>query len=262
MSRPLIVLSVVSHGQRELVRDLLTDIAARCKSDIHVVLTLNVPEDVPFDINGFAFPIEVIRNERPKGFGANHNQAFRRLSGEYFCVVNPDIRLNDDPFDKLVACVSETGASLAAPVVVNPQGGIEDSVRRFPTPFRIAGKVFGLGRNSDYALSSRPFSPDWVAGMFMLFQSAAFQELGGFDERYFLYYEDVDICARLRLSGRDIIACPWVRVIHAARRESHRNLQYLTWHLASISRFFCSLVFLRLATQGLLARRDERKAES
>lgn len=255
MSRTRIVVSVVSHGQGDLVRDLLADMAARCKTDIRFVLTLNVPEELPFGINECAFPIEIIRNARPKGFGANHNQAFRRLSSEYFCVVNPDIRLNDDPFDMLVRCLEGTGASLAAPVVVNPQGGIEDSVRRFPTPFRIAGKAIGLGRNSDYALSSRPFSPDWVAGMFMLFQSAAFQELGGFDERFFLYYEDVDICARLRLSGRDIVACPWVRVIHAARRESHRNLQYLAWHVASISRFFCSLVFVRLATQGLLARR-------
>lgn len=262
MSRPSIVVSVVSHGQGDLVRDLLTDLAARCATDIRIVLTLNMPEEIPLDMAGYAYPVEVIRNDQPKGFGANHNQAFRRLPGDYFCVVNPDIRVNDDPFGALVRCLVETGASLAAPVVVNPQGGIEDSVRRFPTPFRIAGKAFGLGRNSDYALSSRPFSPDWVAGMFMLFQSAAFLELGGFDERYFLYYEDVDICARLRLSGRDIVACPWVRVIHAARRESHRNLQYLTWHLVSISRFFCSLVFLRLATQGLLARRDERKAES
>ena len=248
-------MSVVSHRQGDLVRDLLADVAARSKTDIRLVLTLNVPEELPFSINEYTFPIEIIRNERPKGFGANHNQAFRRFPSELFCVVNPDIRLNDDPFDTLVRCLVETGAALAAPVVVNPQGGIEDSVRRFPTPFRIAGKAFGLGRNGDYALSSRPFSPDWVAGMFMLFQSSIFQELGGFDERFFLYYEDVDICARLRLSGRDIVACPWVRVIHAARRESHRNPQYLTWHLVSISRFFCSLVFVRLAIQGLLARR-------
>lgn len=262
MNVPRIVISVVSHGQGALVRELLEDLAAHCKADIHVVLTLNIPEKILDDVNGYAFPIEVIQNEQPKGFGANHNEAFRRLSGEYFCVVNPDIRLNDDPFEKLVACLLESGSSLAAPVVVNPHGGIEDSVRRFPTPFRIAGKALGLGRNSDYAPSSRPFSPDWVAGMFMLFQSAAFQELGGFDERFFLYYEDVDICARLRLAGRDIVACPWVRVIHAARRESHRNFQYLTWHVASISRFFCSLVFVRLATQGLLAQRGGRKTES
>ena len=90
----------------------------------------------------------------------------------------------------------------------------------------------------------------------MLFQSAAFLELGGFDERYFLYYEDVDICARLRLAGHEIVVCPWVSVVHAARRESHQKLQYLAWHIASITRFFCSLVFVKLAVRGLLWRRS------
>ncbi|HEX5646730.1 MAG TPA: glycosyltransferase [Nitrospira sp.] len=248
-------MSVVSHGQGTLVRNLLTDIAARCKTDIRIVLTLNVPEELLFDINEYALPIEVIRNDRPKGFGANHNQAFRRISSELFCVVNPDIRLNDDPFDTLARCLVETGASLAAPVVIDPQGGLEDSVRPFPTPVRIAKKALGLGRTSEYGSSDRPLHPDWTAGMFMLFQSSAFQELGGFDERFYLYYEDVDICARLRLSGHDIVLCPGTKVVHAARRESHRNLSYLMWHLASMLKFFCSRVFVKLAAQGLLARR-------
>ena len=255
MNRPVIVLSVVSHGQGKLVRDLLADIAARCKSDIHVVLTLNIPEELPSDIKGYAFPIEVIRNEWPKGFGANHNQAFRRLSGEYFCVINPDIRLNDDPFGRLVLCLEESGASLAVPVVVNQDGGLEDSIRPFPTPIRIVQKALGSRMACEYGQSDRPLHPDWAAGMFMLFQTTAFQQLGGFDERFYLYYEDVDLCARLRLSGREIVLCSKTEVVHAARRESHRNLTYLKWHLASMLKFFCSLVFARLAAQGLLARR-------
>lgn len=256
MSYPRIVVSVVSHGQSALVRSLLADIAAWCKADVRIVLTVNVPEVLPLDISGYSLPIEVIQNEQPKGFGTNHNQAFHQASCDYFCVVNPDIRLTDDPFDKLVACLLESGASLAAPVVTNSQGEIEDSARRFPTPFRIARKVFGSGRHGDYNLPSNPFSPDWTGGMFMLFRSAAFRELGGFDERYFLYYEDVDICARLRLAGHEIVVCPWVSVIHAARRESHHNLQYLKWHFVSISRFFCSHVFIKLAVRGLLSRRS------
>ncbi|MDH5666811.1 MAG: glycosyltransferase [Nitrospira sp.] len=255
MSRPLVVVSVVSHGQGELVRDLLTDIAARCKGNIRVVLTINIPEELPFDSNANAFPIEVIRNERPKGFGANHNQAFRWVSGDYFCVVNPDIRLHDDPFEVLIRCLQETRSSLAVPVVINQDGELEDSVRPFPTPVHIVQKVFGFKGAGQYAPSDRPLHPDWAAGMFMLFESAAFQELGGFDERFFLYYEDVDICARLRLSGREITLCSGAKVVHAARRESHRNLTYLQWHMASMLRFFCSPVFAQLASQGLLARR-------
>lgn len=254
MSQPRIVMSVISHRQGGLVRGLLSDIAARCTTNLHIILTVNMAEELPFDVNAYAFPIEIIRNERPKGFGANHNQAFRQFSGEYFCVVNPDIRLNSDPFDRLVRCLNERGASLVAPLVVNPQGGLEDSVRPFPTPVRIAQKALRLGRAGEYEPSDRPLRPDWVAGMFMLFHSTAFQELGGFDERFYLYYEDVDICARLRLSGHEIALSPDATVVHAANRESHRNVTYLKWHLTSMVRFFCSPVFFRLASHGLLAR--------
>lgn len=256
MNGPSIVISIVSHRQGLLVRDLLVDLAACCKAEVRIVLTLNVPETLPLDISEYALPIEVIRNEQPKGFGANHNRAFQRVSGDYFCVVNPDIRLTEDPFDKLIESLVESGAALAAPVVTNPQGAIEDSARRFPTPLRILKKALGLSRPTDYERPSGPFNPDWIGGMFMFFRSSAFEELGGFDERFFLYYEDVDLCARLRLSGREIVVCPWVSVIHAARRASHQDLQHLQWHLASITRFFCSFVFIRLAIRGLLSRRS------
>lgn len=255
MNHPVVVVSIVSHGQGALVRDLLTDIAAWCTTDFRVVLTVNVAEELPFDVSGYAIPIDVIRNERPKGFGANHNQAFQRVSGEYFCVVNPDIRLQVDPFEALIRCLHATDSSLAVPVVINQDGELEDSIRPFPTPIHIAQKVMGLNRAGQYGLSDRPLHPDWAAGMFMLFRSTAFAELGGFDERFYLYYEDVDICARLRLSGGEISLCPETNVVHAARRESHRDLTYLRWHLASMLRFFCSPVFARLASRGLLTRR-------
>lgn len=255
MSRPLIVISVVSHRQGDLVRDLLTDINAQCNAHIRIVLTLNVPEALLFEPKVYRHPIDVIRNERPRGFGANHNSAFRHVSGDYFCVVNPDIRFPDDPFEQLVRCLGTTGAVLASPQVMGPRGGIEDSARRFPTPFRIARKLFLLGPKLDYVYTDRPLSPDWIGGMFMFFRSAAFRECGGFDERYFLYYEDVDLCARLRLSGHDIVMCPLAKVIHAARRESRHNLKYMRWHLASMLRFFFSVVFAKLAIRGLLTRR-------
>jgi hypothetical protein len=81
-------------------------------------------------------------------------------------------------------------------------------------------------------------SVDWIAGMFMLFPAAVFAKLGGFDEAYFLYYEDVDLCSRLRAQGREVLVSSGVSVIHDARRASHRNPKYLRWHLSSMLRFF------------------------
>jgi GT2 family glycosyltransferase len=81
--------------------------------------------------------------------------------------------------------------------------------------------------------------------MFMLLRTTVFRQLGGFDDRYFLYYEDVDLCARIRLSGLDILQLPLPGVIHNAQRSSHRNPKYLRWHIGSMLRFFCSSVFIR-----------------
>jgi GT2 family glycosyltransferase len=85
--------------------------------------------------------------------------------------------------------------------------------------------------------------PDWVSGFFMLCRSSAFRELGGFDERYFLYYEDIDLCTRARLAGWKNAWLPGVTVVHDARRRSHRDAKYLLWHLRSIARFFASPVY-------------------
>jgi GT2 family glycosyltransferase len=82
--------------------------------------------------------------------------------------------------------------------------------------------------------------------MFMLFPCHVFQDLKGFDERYFLYYEDVDICARMSLAGVRVALCPDIRVFHHAQRSSHRNMKYLKWHLASMLRFFTSPVYRQL----------------
>jgi GT2 family glycosyltransferase len=88
--------------------------------------------------------------------------------------------------------------------------------------------------------------------MFMLLDSKAFRTLGGFDERFFLYYEDVDLCCRIRLAGCSLTICPAVNVVHDARRASHRNLRFMKWHLASMIRFFCSPVFWKLWVRKLL----------
>jgi GT2 family glycosyltransferase len=81
---------------------------------------------------------------------------------------------------------------------------------------------------------------DWVGGMFMLLRRDVFETLGGFDERYFLYYEDVDLCARLWSAGMRVMQLRQVSVIHLARRSSHRSLRYLVIHLVSMSRYFLS----------------------
>lgn len=235
----VISISIVSHLQGGLVKALLDDLAACVAPDqIEVILTVNAGESLPFAAKDFRFPLRIILNETPKGFGANHNAAARVATGEYFCVTNPDIRLTADPFPALQAGLSDPVVGVAAPLVTGPEGRIEDSARRFPTPMSIACKVFRGRRDPDYAIGQTPIYPDWVAGMFMLWRAEVFRQIGGFDEGFFLYYEDVDACARLHRAGFRVILMPAARVTHHAQRASHRSLRYLRWHLSSMFRFF------------------------
>ena len=127
--------------------------------------------------------------------------------------------------------------AVVAPLITDPAGSTEDSARRFPTAASLVAKALSRAPALDYEIGSAAFSPDWVAGMFMLFQSQAFQAVGGFDERYFLYYEDVDICARLRRADYDVRRAPGAAAVHDARRASRRDWQHRAWHAGSMLRY-------------------------
>lgn len=245
---PLITVSVVSHHQSSLVQGLLQDLACFCGIDAaEVILTLNLSEELALSVTEYPCPVKVIRNASPQGFGANHNQAFHQAKGKYFCVLNPDVRLSEDIFKPLIRILDEdVRIGVVAPKIINPEGTVEDNARQFPSPSEIMGKALG-GRSSAYEEDEQQVSfPDWVAGMFMMFPAKIFAEMGGFDERYFLYYEDVDLCARLKLAGYRVALYRDVSAIHDARRTSHRNLRYALLHLSSILRFFLSPVYRQL----------------
>lgn len=247
-----ISISVVSHGQINLIKNLLADINEYCQnSSLELILTLNLHEELPFAKEDFSFPIRVIHNLTPLGFAANHNQAFKYAQGQFFCVLNPDIRLISDPFTVLRKHLQKESIGMAAPLVVSTDGNLEDSARLFPTPLKILCKLFGGCKGSDYIISDMPVYPDWVGGMFMLYPKIIYEHLRGFNEKYFLYYEDVDICARLRLLGYKVVLCPDAKVVHNARRSSHGSLKYLKWHISSMLQFFCSRVFLQILWQKL-----------
>jgi len=240
MNQDRVCVSVVSHLQSRLVKGLLDDLAAHCRDTVWVVLTLNVEESLPFETGDFGYPIELVRNRSARGFGANHNAAFRLCHGRAFGVLNPDIRLAADPFPALIEELERTGTGVVAPRIVDPAGRTEDSARRFPTLSGLAAKALGRAHALDYEIGSTPFSPDWVAGMFMLFRHDAFRAVAGFDERYFLYYEDVDICARLRAADYDVRLVPAVSAVHDARRASRSHWRHRAWHLRSVLRYLCT----------------------
>ena len=237
--------SVVSHGQGVLVDRLLDDIAQLPRGTVaRVLVTVNQPDDTwrPAIREIAGTDLEVLRNSAPQGFGANHNLAFAHCSEPCFAVVNPDIRLTGDPFGALVSRLKEDPrCALAVPIQLDAGGHRESFARRLPTPFSVVARRLApsgtRGAGQDRA--------QWVSGAFMLWRSAAFGRLGGFDAGYFLYCEDVDICLRLQLAGLRFAVVDSVCVVHDAQRSSRGSPRYLMQHVKSLFRLWASPVFWR-----------------
>jgi N-acetylglucosaminyl-diphospho-decaprenol L-rhamnosyltransferase len=236
-------ISVVSNGHGALIRRLLETLDAnRPAVAIEVILTLNIPEPSPIQGVQLSFPVRTLLNARPAGFAENHNVAFRHASGEFFCVINPDIVFQREIFTDLIGQLADPRIGVVAPRLVDAEGRTQDSYRRLPTPFRLLSRYTGRDRCSDLVPvgSDGRAQPDWIAGMFLLMRSRVFHDLGGFDQRYFLYFEDVDLGVRARLAGYRLVVDTRLCAVHEARRDSHRKLAFLAMHLKSAGRFFLS----------------------
>jgi GT2 family glycosyltransferase len=231
------VLSIVSHGQLHLIRNFFADLKEYPVNNCIIILTINIPEEESCLRDFPELPITILRNSAPRGFGENHNQAFRSISSEFFVVVNPDIRLRGFSMTNLLESFKQADVGAAAPVVLAPVGTVEDSVRRFPTLLRLFARVVLRRREPDYQWIDALIDVEWFAGMFVAFRSEAFRQVKGFDTRYFMYLEDADICRRLKRAGWRSVLQPAVSVVHDAQRASRRNFKHLRWHLISMFRF-------------------------
>jgi N-acetylglucosaminyl-diphospho-decaprenol L-rhamnosyltransferase len=231
-----VTVSIVSHEQWSLVQPLLDQLDRWCGASIaRVVLTVNTPEALTIK-SSWRFEIERIDNVRPRGFGANHNAAFSRCHTPWLLILNPDIRLDSDPLPALLTRASPD-AGLVSPRIREPGSDAAEPYRELLTPLELIRRRKPGHRP--------PAAPAWVAGMFMLIRREAFAHVRGFDERYFMYCEDFDLCARLRLAGWRLQAEPSVTVLHLAQRASQAALRPLLWHLASFVKVWTSAAFWR-----------------
>ena len=233
----MVTVSIVSHGHDHLLPKLI-QVLVDMPSVEKILLTFNIPGKLSELEKIVNDKVSIIHNKNPKGFGANHNRAFTRCKTEFFCILNPDVEFDTDPFPLLLNCL-DNEYSIVSPIVLNSKGHVEDHARKFPTLMGLALKLLKIDYGTyDFGKSIKLFSPDWIAGMFMLLESDSYREIGGFDERYFLYYEDVDICLRFRRLGKKVRVCGATSVRHLARRDSHKKIRFLILHLKSLTLYF------------------------
>lgn len=235
---------MVSHGHDAVVRRVLGDLHAELADEPHeFVLTLNANESGAFVADlppSLRSRLRIIRNAQPRGFGANHNAALRTCDADFILIADPDLALSSPIFAGLERTLSLSDAGIAAPVAIAPDGTAEDNGRSLVTPGQLFRRQLAGRRRDQCPVDQGDVEVDWLAGLCLAMRTETFRRLGGFDERYYMYCEDVDLCVRARLLGLRILLLSDLRVVHAARRRTLRDLRHLIWHTSSLLRLWRS----------------------
>jgi len=191
---------------------------------------------------------EVLHIHWNVGFGAGHNTVLPRLKSKYHAVINPDVALREDAISKMARYMDEhPGVVMLSPRIVFPETGQDQILgKRNPTPRYLAASRLRRGSLAkkildEYAMRDRdldePFEIENATGCFMLIRTEALLKIGGFDERYFLYFEDCDITRELAKHGR-VLYYPGAVVEHEWNRESKKNLRLALVQMRSMAQYF------------------------
>lgn len=196
--------------------------------------------------------IEYIYGHGNVGYGAAHNIAIRQaiaLGAIYHIVINPDIYFEAGTIEKLSAYMeTQTGIGQLMPRVVYPNGELQYLCKLLPTPIDLIGRRFLPFKNSvkrrNWRFEMRASGYDqimevpFLSGCFMFLRVDALRKTNGFDNRYFMYCEDIDLCRRIGMVGYKTVYYPVVEIIHAHKKESYKNRFMLRQHIKSAFRYF------------------------
>lgn len=216
---------VVAHDQIALAQQCVTALADEL--DVHdIVVVINRPDAIP---SGALATVEacvgsLVLNPDELGYGANLNRGIRKLSGDvsFYLLMNDDVIPRRGSVAALVECLAANApAGMVAPELIGPDGELQSVRRRFPslkTEIQEAIIVPGRWMPTGHALvlpsEAHSSEVDWAVGAVLLVRANAFAQVGGFDESFFLYSEEVDLSLRLRNSGWKTYVCPAALMDH------------------------------------------------
>jgi len=248
MNKTHFYLSIVSHGHDRLLFNNLKLAQLAKRDDVTVVVLDNVKSPSLKDHcnqNGFNY----LSNEIPEGFGKNNNAVFQHCRENHslhdddnFIVMNPDVIINESEFEKLVQFTDEKNPHLFSINLFLDKEftKFDENVRYFPTWLAyFKSFLLKIGYSYDKSIIHNPLQVDWASASFLGFRGELFKQLNGFDESFYMYCEDIDICARAKSMGANCLYIPTIKAHHLVQQEN-RNIfsRHFWWHLKSIWRYF------------------------
>jgi N-acetylglucosaminyl-diphospho-decaprenol L-rhamnosyltransferase len=231
-------ISVVSYRTPILLRRCLGALEAeRAQLSMDVTVVDNASGDGSAEMVDAEFPwVRVIRNDRNAGFGSAHNQAMRDATGRYLMVLNSDAIPRTGALRTLVDFLeAHPNVAVAGPKLRSPDGTVQPSRRRFPTLATLFLESAQLQRLSPgnpvlrrYYVADRsddePQEVDWLVGACLCVRASAVLDVGLFDERFFMYSEELDWCRRFRAGGWRVAYVPSAEVLHLEGASSRLDL--------------------------------------
>tara|TARA_B110000483_G_scaffold185805_1_gene219852 strand:- start:3639 stop:4424 length:786 start_codon:yes stop_codon:yes gene_type:complete len=185
------------------------------------------------------------------GFGLGHNSVLKSIQGfsKFHLVLNPDVVFKSSTLLNLILELERTkDAAMIAPKVSFPSGAHQFSCRRYPSITELFARRFPFLKSLFKAtifkgiygdkMLTEPFFAEYITGCFQLYKTEDFVNLKGFDERYFLYMEDVDICKKMDVLGKKKIYFPQEEITHVLKRGSSKNFKLFLWHTSSAVKYF------------------------
>ena len=191
--------------------------------------------------------VTLIRSNSNIGFGAGHNLVIDRLDSDYHAIINPDIIVKDDVISKLSEYLdSNEDVGMVSPEIRFPDGRLQILGKRNPRPcYLAASRMRGNGEPGkllrEYAMMdcdlSKPIDIENATGCFMFIRTELFKEIGGFDKRYFMYFEDCDLTREVNSRCRTVYY-PGATVYHEWGRESKKNFKLKLVQINSMMHYF------------------------
>jgi N-acetylglucosaminyl-diphospho-decaprenol L-rhamnosyltransferase len=250
MGAPDLALVVVNHNTGEyLTRCLRSAFEFAGDARLEAVVVDNASRDGSADRAEAAYPdVRLIVNDANRGFAVAANQGIRATSAPFILLLNPDAEILAGTLGGFLKVARDRPrAGVIGPVVKDPDGSIYPSARRVPSLGTALGHAF-VGPFMDNRFSRRytmagwdrrtERAVEWVSGSCCLLRREALDRVGLFDEGYFIYVEDVDLCTRMRAAGWEVRFSPELEVLHVGG-ISTRGKKWLTVeHSKSIYRYF------------------------
>ncbi|MEO7453542.1 MAG: glycosyltransferase family 2 protein [Fimbriimonadales bacterium] len=220
--------TICSWNTRDDLRVCLQSLRAVAgEARTEVIVVDNNSEDRSAQMVEEEFPeVTLLAMSENLGFGKGHNKAFEVARGGVLFPLNSDAVMHEGCFARVLEFLrSDPNIGVVGPKLLNPDGSLQYSARRFPTPmaalFRNTplGKLFPKNRYTrDYLMTDwahdEPRDVDWVSGAAFAFKRELYEQIGGFDERFFMFLEDVDLCYRAHAAGRRVVYLPEAIVTH------------------------------------------------